>query len=411
VTNAVNLSDGLDGLAGGIIILAFLCLSYISYTLGMISMLVISLSVVGAVFGFLRYNMHPASVFMGDLGSQLLGFLAITLSTHLCQNKTALFAMGHGIQGISPLFPLLILGLPVLDTLTVMTRRILKGQAPFAADKTHFHHRLMHLGLSHGQAVVTIIMVQFMMVLTAFSLRYHSDRVILFSYFIISTAISGFFYVSPRIKRYRASGQNGYETLMNRIFWFKEKHPVIKPIFRALFHGLTLFIILLFMIPKFLPVYMMYTLIGTLVVHFLAKLIYKNYTVSMVAVGFYSAIPFVLFSIDLNIHDVMDTKMVMVYRAFYFALAILTVLTLKFTRRQGRYAKHTCFLMLFCCMILMAVHLFNIQNIMMIKWVTHVLILSLAFNVVRTETRREKLALSTELITMFFISLFSGKGH
>jgi UDP-GlcNAc:undecaprenyl-phosphate GlcNAc-1-phosphate transferase len=287
----------------------------------------------------------------------------------------------------------------------------LKGQAPFAADKTHFHHRLMHLGLSHGQAVFTIVLVQALMVLAAYNLRYHSDRLILMTYICIAMVVSGFFYLSPRIKRYRASGRRKFEHLTARIAILKDSHPVIKPIFRCLFHGLTLFILLLFLIPKFLPVYMLYTLIGTLIAHFLAKMIFKKYTVSMVTVGFYSAIPFVLFSIDLNPLDVMDLKLLAFYRASYYVLAILTVLTLKFTRRQGRYAKHTCFLMLFCCLILMAGHLFNIQNIMMIKWVIHVLVLSLAFNVVRLETRREKLALSTEFITMFFISLFSGKGH
>ncbi len=78
ITNAINLSDGLDGLAGGISLLSFLCIGYLAYSAGNFGIALLSAATVGAIFGFLRFNTYPATVFMGDAGSQLLGFMAIT---------------------------------------------------------------------------------------------------------------------------------------------------------------------------------------------------------------------------------------------------------------------------------------------------------------------------------------------
>ena len=143
VTNAINLADGLDGLAGGICLLFFSCIGYLAYLEGDTFIGLIALALLGAIFGFLRFNTFPATVFMGDTGSQLLGFSAITLALQLTQGNTAL----------SPVLPLVLLGLPVLDTLTVMTARIAAGRSPFSADKNHFHHNLMSLGLHHNESV------------------------------------------------------------------------------------------------------------------------------------------------------------------------------------------------------------------------------------------------------------------
>ena len=130
VTNAINLSDGLDGLAGGISMLIFICIGFTAFQCGMITVTIISVAVTGAIFGFLRFNTHPAVIFMGDAGSQLLGFLAVTSSLHISQAHTPLNRM----------FPLMLLGFPILDTLVVMLERMYKrrvavqgGQEPFSS--------------------------------------------------------------------------------------------------------------------------------------------------------------------------------------------------------------------------------------------------------------------------------------
>ena len=133
VTNAINLSDGLDGLAGGVTLITFLCIGYLSYLDNIQAFEIISVALVGAIFGLLRYNTHPAIVFMGDSGSQLLGFVAITLSLALARKSTEM----------NLILVLLILGIPVIDTLSVIAQRILKGRSPFAADKNHLHHKTL----------------------------------------------------------------------------------------------------------------------------------------------------------------------------------------------------------------------------------------------------------------------------
>ena len=171
-TNAINLSDGLDGLAGGISMLVFATIGYIAYLEGSYTIGLISLALVGVLFGFLRFNTHPASIFMGDAGSQFLGFSAASLSISLTQ----------GSPTLSPVLPLLLLGFPILDTLTVMITRIVQRRSPFRADKNHFHHHLLGLGLHHAESVVVIYVLETFLVLAAFMLRYFSDWLLLSGY-------------------------------------------------------------------------------------------------------------------------------------------------------------------------------------------------------------------------------------
>jgi UDP-GlcNAc:undecaprenyl-phosphate GlcNAc-1-phosphate transferase len=180
VTNAINLADGLDGLAGGT---TFLCLCAIALLSGVGSpgpSTALALAFAGAVLGFLRFNTYPASVFMGDAGSQLLGFTVGVLSVRATQSAAAEF---------SAALPVLLLALPIVDTLSVMVQRIAEGRSPFSADKNHIHHKLLALGFDHHEAVMVIYAVQGMLFLIAYFLRFESDLLIL-------CVVSGFFLVS-----------------------------------------------------------------------------------------------------------------------------------------------------------------------------------------------------------------------
>jgi UDP-GlcNAc:undecaprenyl-phosphate GlcNAc-1-phosphate transferase len=157
VTNAINLADGLDGLAGGICILSFCCTGYIGYLGGDTVIALLSVALVGSIFGFLKYNTFPASVFMGDTGSQFLGFSLVVTTIALTQRGT----------GLSPVLPIIIFGFPVLDTAVVMLERIGAGKSPFKADKNHFHHKLIRIGLSHTEAVFIIYLLQALLVVSA----------------------------------------------------------------------------------------------------------------------------------------------------------------------------------------------------------------------------------------------------
>lgn len=175
VTNAVNLSDGLDGLAAGSSLLSFAFVAFLSYSSSDYALTMLSVCVMGALTGFLRFNTHPASIFMGDAGSQFLGYMAACLAVLATQAENS---------AVSPVLVLLIVGLPVLDTLMVIALRLRSGHSPFKPDQRHIHHQLMRSGLFHYQAVAGIYLLSFALMMIAYFVRYQSDFLVLSSYLI-----------------------------------------------------------------------------------------------------------------------------------------------------------------------------------------------------------------------------------
>jgi len=166
ITNAINLADGLDGLAGGTTFISIAVIALLAVMAGDTTLLLLCSAILGSIVGFLRFNSHPAVVFMGDAGSQFLGFSAGVLVIILTQASN---------PAMSPVIPLLILGLPILDTLVVMGQRVYEGRSPFKPDKNHIHHRLLGLGFDQYEAVVIIYAIQSVMVTSAVVMRYESD--------------------------------------------------------------------------------------------------------------------------------------------------------------------------------------------------------------------------------------------
>jgi UDP-GlcNAc:undecaprenyl-phosphate GlcNAc-1-phosphate transferase len=170
VTNAINLADGLDGLAGGTTFLCLCAVALLSSVDNQGACTALGLTFAGAVLGFLRFNTYPASVFMGDAGSQLLGFTIGVLSVRTTQSMAT---------EVSAAIPILLLALPILDTLSVMVQRIGEGRSPFSADKNHIHHKLLALGFGHHEAVMVIYVIQAALFVLAYFLRFESDLTIL----------------------------------------------------------------------------------------------------------------------------------------------------------------------------------------------------------------------------------------
>jgi UDP-GlcNAc:undecaprenyl-phosphate/decaprenyl-phosphate GlcNAc-1-phosphate transferase len=169
ITNAINLADGLDGLAGGT---SFLCLGAIGLLArseGLVTQAVLALGTAGAVLGFLRYNTFPARVFMGDAGSQLLGFAVGVLGVAVTQDASNVYSTS---------LPVLLAGIPVLDTLSVMTQRLSEGRSMFVADRNHLHHKLLALGFDQRESVTLIYVAQIVLFVAAYLLRFDSDLVI-----------------------------------------------------------------------------------------------------------------------------------------------------------------------------------------------------------------------------------------
>ncbi|ALB30182.1 MULTISPECIES: glycosyltransferase family 4 protein [Companilactobacillus] len=149
ITNAVNLIDGLDGLATGVSIIALFTMGVMAYFFLNMTNVYVAIwifAMVAALVGFLPHNFHPASIFLGDTGSLFIGFMMAVFSLKGLKNVTF----------ITLLMPVVIMGVPITDTVYAILRRLLNKKPIMQADKHHLHHRLMQLGLSHRQTVLVI---------------------------------------------------------------------------------------------------------------------------------------------------------------------------------------------------------------------------------------------------------------
>lgn len=147
ITNAFNLIDGIDGLAAGASAFALLSILFFSISMGREAVTLSSTILIGAVVGFLYFNFHPASIFLGDSGSLFLGFMVAALSLAGAQKGTTAIAIA---------IPLVSFGLPVLDVGLAIVRRFLRGKPLLQSDRGHIHHRLLDHGLSQRQTAILL---------------------------------------------------------------------------------------------------------------------------------------------------------------------------------------------------------------------------------------------------------------
>ena len=170
LTNAINLIDGLDGLATGISFLSAYFLMLTAIGLNRMQLLPFIIPLLGASLGFLRYNFHPARIFLGDAGSMLLGFLIAAISFQGFAKRITFFTL---------LIPILLLGIPILDTILSFSRRVLAGRNPFVADREHIHHKMIRLGLTQVQTVSLLyIICAALGVLSLSLIRFNSEIVL-----------------------------------------------------------------------------------------------------------------------------------------------------------------------------------------------------------------------------------------
>ena len=187
--NAINHSDGLDGLAGGESMFSLGAIALLSFLAKDLMPLTMALTVIGGVLGFLRYNTHPARVFMGDSGSQFLGFTLGFLAIVLTQNTE---------PDLSPAVVLPLLGLPAIDIIVVFWKRARGHLSLFKATRNHVHHRLLDLGFVHRESVVIIYSLQMIFVTSGILLRYESNYLIVFVYLLLATVIFGVLNLAER---------------------------------------------------------------------------------------------------------------------------------------------------------------------------------------------------------------------
>jgi UDP-GlcNAc:undecaprenyl-phosphate/decaprenyl-phosphate GlcNAc-1-phosphate transferase len=164
-TNAYNLIDGVDGLAGGLSFIGLLVLAYVAYKLRLYPMVVVILAFAGALLGFLKNNVSPARIFMGDCGSLVLGYLMSAIGILLVQKAN--FEPQLMLPSKAAILVTAILVIPVFDTLRVFAFRIKNGKSPFKADKTHIHHLFLIAGLNHRRTSLFLYVFEILLVLLA----------------------------------------------------------------------------------------------------------------------------------------------------------------------------------------------------------------------------------------------------
>ena len=401
VTNAINLSDGLDGLAGGITLMTFICIGFLAYNAENYFALTVSVAAIGAIFGFLRFNTYPAVIFMGDTGSQLLGFLAICLSLHITQVN----------QPLSPLLPLILLGFPILDTLTVMTERLMKGRSPFKPDKNHFHHKLMRLGLFHTEAVFAIYVLQSILILSAIAFRYYSDWFLLLFYALFSGIIIATFIVLDHL-HWQLPRRDYIDTMIKgRLKFLKERHILIKVSFRSVEFGLPALLAATCLLSENIPGYFA-AVTGALALLFVL-LVHLRPALSSTAmrIGLYLVIPFLVYLSESGAAELATTYSSLfsnslfsnpglhLYRLYHLAFGVIimfVVLTLKFTRRRkGFKTTPMDFLVLFIALVVPSITSAHIADLNMGMIAAKIIVLLFGYEVMigelRGEVRRQSL--------------------
>ncbi|MBL3656789.1 glycosyltransferase family 4 protein [Fulvivirga sediminis] len=202
VTNAFNLIDGIDGLAGGLSFINTTVLSVVFYMIGQSDLALFCALISGVLFSFLIYNFHPAKIFMGDSGSLVLGFIFAVLGIHIITTDI------HNIYPIEVNMNLVfgLLALPVFDTLRLFTERIAQKRSPFSADKNHIHHIILNKSANHMKASYIIYLIHTTFVITAL-LCTRQSLSILTSLLIIEYILCIFWY---RYKRLLTKTDNKY---------------------------------------------------------------------------------------------------------------------------------------------------------------------------------------------------------
>lgn len=203
-TNVINLIDGLDGLAAGISAIAAGAFFFYGTQVGLdqsiVQAMLIAAAVGGATLGFLRYNFNPAKIFMGDCGAQFLGFILGAISIQGILKRTAV---------VSLFTPLIILAIPVGDTLLAIVRRARAHQPFHQPDKNHIHHRLLQIGHSQRQAVLLIYFWTALFTVIALAREFVRSRTII--YVLLAVAFASFLVtILPRLAR-EQDGNEGRE--------------------------------------------------------------------------------------------------------------------------------------------------------------------------------------------------------
>jgi UDP-GlcNAc:undecaprenyl-phosphate GlcNAc-1-phosphate transferase len=274
--------------------------------------------VLGGLLGFLRFNTYPARIFMGDAGSQFLGF-------YLGVCAIVLTDLTRGPY--SPALMSLICGLPILDTAGVMIQRLADGRSLFAADKNHVHHKLLGVGLSHREAVLSIYAIQAALVSLAYLLRWQSDLIVLAVYGFFACVILSLF-VGGADRRFSLSRRKEADAVPDGVRVGEEEWYSALPV-RLLALAVPVFLLAGVFLPARVPVDMGYVAMGLFALVAAGLIVTPAAAPMLVRTGLYVGGTFVIYLIEQPMpgepgHHHAPLNL------FFLGLAVLIMLTIRF---------------------------------------------------------------------------------
>ncbi|MDH4371680.1 MAG: undecaprenyl/decaprenyl-phosphate alpha-N-acetylglucosaminyl 1-phosphate transferase [Nitrospira sp.] len=337
VSNAVNLTDGLDGLAGGLSFLTLSGIAYLAYLSSDSTVLMLTVPFLGALLGFLRYNTYPARIFMGDGGSQLLGFMMGVLVILLTDSSRGPF---------SPSLALFLLGLPFLDTLGVTGQRLAEGRSPFVGDRAHVHHKLLRVGLTHYEAVSVIYLIQASMLGVAYALRWETDTVILPLYLALAITVLGFFIAAGRGLLPGPASHEGLFLSNRTVARFVSGPWLTDMPIRFLAVAVPLFLIALVFLPSTVPNDVGYLSIALFGIVLLGLSFSSNVAPYFVRGGLYVGTTFLLYVCEGARASSVSVLTVM-HNAFFVVVAVMVLLSLRFNEENRFQTTPLDYLMVF----------------------------------------------------------------
>jgi UDP-GlcNAc:undecaprenyl-phosphate GlcNAc-1-phosphate transferase len=395
VTNAFNLSDGLDGLAGGLALLSLGGMIYLAHESADPALLVLLVSVAGGVLGFLRFNTYPARVFMGDGGSQFIGFSLAVTFLMLFDSSQGGYPLGIG---------LLILGLPILDTLQVMTRRVWCRCSPFVADRKHLHHQLIAQGLPQDQAVTIIYCMQGLLVGLALFLRWHPEWVSFLGYLLCSLGIFWFF-----LKGYGSSdhlaGKMSMLLQRSQRTALRSEGLGSSPSRQWLLTGLDLLIPLYFLIGVLIPAEipkdfgMLAWFLGIFLVA--GRMVADKYSMMMVRIGLYIGGALVLYLIEFSGQEQSPLASHFV-NGFFLLLALFVLWTIGYYGGRGFQLTTLDYLVVFSAVAIPLTIGWQIEELNVGVFMAKMIMVCFAFELILTLRPERIRYLQRILVSLFF---------
>lgn len=318
VINGVNFSDGMDGLAAGTSLMGLILIFILAVEASHTQAAVITLSLVGALIGFLRYNTHPAAIFMGDTGSQFLGLILMWLAVDISQTETS---------EISRLLPILILGIPLMDILQVVPVRIKKGLPLPGPDKEHFHHQIAKLGFPQAGVVAIIYTLQAILLSGAYFSRHQPDWVVAAFFATYVVLNLGALYLA-HVTHWKISGDQARERRNTLLRQFSEYHPYTGTLYAMTVAAITIVAALVSSDINRKLAFFAVLLASVLLT--LKLLLRKRFPLMLVRATAYFCVAFAVYGISISIHNALSNH---VLNVFFAALAVMLLLSIRTTRK------------------------------------------------------------------------------